>query len=646
MGVKLRAAPRFYLANKGEPAVGWKIYTYEPGTLENKKTYTDNARTATNTNPIILDEYGEADVWWLGSYKVVIKDKNDVIIQTIDNYGAGEEVSLSGTYNLIANGSCELDDDGNNLPDDWIITEYDATSTVILDTDDPNHGTKCLKFVSTGLGGGIAESTLLEVSGSQNLSLAFDVKSSVVDVRNRVEMKWYDKDQILLATSGIWDESAANPTSWTEMEFSVITHASAKYGKMFVYGCHNSDATPGETRFDNMRVIAVIGTMMLQDSDAVDISGGNILGLTNLSTTHLFTKPPVTAGSATAYAADVNESAYVTNRTYAVQIHADNTGACTLNLDSIAATSIKLIDGSDPRFGILRAGMIAYFVFDGTNFVLLNPINLDILNNATALYLGDESDGILTVSADTDLAAGIYQYSAVDIQSTFTLGLSSGSTLIILCTGTVTLPGNVNVDGDGALGGVATISSAPDGDYSINGGGGGGGGGSAASVGGAGGQSKYAAGGDAGATGSAGGVGVAISAIIAKLSSIGLNLLEAFEEVNTKSGGAGGGAGGQKDGINAGGNGGNAGATIIIIADRIDFTGTVSADGLDGDNKGGGDSGAGGGGGGGRALLACRDFIANTGTITAAGGLGGTGGGGGGDGGVGGDGSAETVEVP
>ena len=86
MGIKLRTAPRFYLPDdNGDPAVGWKIYTYEPGTLIAKSTFTDNARTATNTNPVILNARGEADIWWSGSYKVVIKDSNDVTKYTVDN---------------------------------------------------------------------------------------------------------------------------------------------------------------------------------------------------------------------------------------------------------------------------------------------------------------------------------------------------------------------------------------------------------------------------------------------------------------------------------------------------------------------------------------------------------------------------------
>lgn len=389
MGVKLRAAGRFYLANKGQPAVGWKIETFTAGTspiaANHKATFVDHARSAENTNPIVLDEWGQADIWWSGTYKITISDANNTLIDTIDNYGAGEEISVSGSYNLLLNGSFETDDDGDSLPDNWTITEYDATSTVVLDTTDPNHGTTCLKFVSTGLGGGIAESTLFEVSGSQSLFVGFNVKSSVVDVRNLVEIKYYDKDQLLLGTTSIWDESAANPTTWTDKTFIEVTHASARYAKVLFYGCHSSDATSGETRYDNARVVFVTGTMMLQNSDSISITGGIITGLTELEADNIISLPATTSGSATAYTATVGETAYVTGRTYVVTIHTDNTGGATLALDGLPPLTIKNRFGTALAQGQLKTNMEARLKYDGTDLILQNEaiVTTDNMTAAT-----------------------------------------------------------------------------------------------------------------------------------------------------------------------------------------------------------------------------------------------------------------------
>ena len=52
---------------------------------------------------------------------------------------------------------------------------------------------------------------------------------------------------------------------------------------------------------------------------------------------------------------------------------ADNTGACTLNVNAVGAKSIKLVDGTDPSAADLDATGITDVIYDGTNFVLMNP---------------------------------------------------------------------------------------------------------------------------------------------------------------------------------------------------------------------------------------------------------------------------------
>ena len=49
--------------NAGVPAAGYKLYTYESGTTTPKATYTDQAGTIPNTNPITLDAQGICELW-------------------------------------------------------------------------------------------------------------------------------------------------------------------------------------------------------------------------------------------------------------------------------------------------------------------------------------------------------------------------------------------------------------------------------------------------------------------------------------------------------------------------------------------------------------------------------------------------------
>ena len=81
-----------FFTNNGAPLNAGKIYTYQAGSTTPLATYTDNAGLVANTNPIILGTDGRPpNTIWLTDgffYKFILKDSNDVTIQTYDNlYG-------------------------------------------------------------------------------------------------------------------------------------------------------------------------------------------------------------------------------------------------------------------------------------------------------------------------------------------------------------------------------------------------------------------------------------------------------------------------------------------------------------------------------------------------------------------------------
>jgi len=79
---------QFFDAN-GQPLVGGKVYTYAAGTTTPVVTYVDAAGVTTNTNPIILDSRGMANIWLdtTVNYKYAVFDALDVPIFTTDNIG-------------------------------------------------------------------------------------------------------------------------------------------------------------------------------------------------------------------------------------------------------------------------------------------------------------------------------------------------------------------------------------------------------------------------------------------------------------------------------------------------------------------------------------------------------------------------------
>ena len=87
-----------------------KLYTYAAGTTTPLATYTSSAGTISNSNPIILDSRGEAEVWLAYSaYKFKLTTSADVELWTVDNISSGETfgtsqwlTGISGTNTITA----------------------------------------------------------------------------------------------------------------------------------------------------------------------------------------------------------------------------------------------------------------------------------------------------------------------------------------------------------------------------------------------------------------------------------------------------------------------------------------------------------------------------------------------------------------
>jgi len=83
--------------NNGDPLNGGKLYTYNTGTTTNKKTYKDVDGSVENTNPVILDSSGRADVWLeSGAYDFILKDSSDSLISQILGI-SGESANIFGS---------------------------------------------------------------------------------------------------------------------------------------------------------------------------------------------------------------------------------------------------------------------------------------------------------------------------------------------------------------------------------------------------------------------------------------------------------------------------------------------------------------------------------------------------------------------
>lgn len=99
---------RFFDAD-GAPLVGGLLYTYQAGTTTPLATYTDESGVTPNTNPVVLDANGEAEVWiGIGNYKFILNDSSDVTQWTVDNVRSlaaqiAEQINITGALAVVNN---------------------------------------------------------------------------------------------------------------------------------------------------------------------------------------------------------------------------------------------------------------------------------------------------------------------------------------------------------------------------------------------------------------------------------------------------------------------------------------------------------------------------------------------------------------
>jgi hypothetical protein len=115
-----------FFGSDGLPLVGGKLYPYAAGTTTPLVSYTDHTGVTANTNPVILDSNGEADVWLpdTTSYKYVLKDADDATLYTVDY------ISVPVTTNSFASPPVI----GSGTPNAATFTTLNVTGAAIFES--------------------------------------------------------------------------------------------------------------------------------------------------------------------------------------------------------------------------------------------------------------------------------------------------------------------------------------------------------------------------------------------------------------------------------------------------------------------------------------------------------------------------------
>lgn len=129
-----------FFTNSGQFAVGYKVYTIKAGTVDTlQTTWQDRLLTAPNTNPVILDSRGEANIYTNTATKLVFTTPTGTLsspIITVDYVGEQQET-------VIVNGNATAGTTNNNYVLNVTPTflSIPANLTVVMNPDVNNQET-------------------------------------------------------------------------------------------------------------------------------------------------------------------------------------------------------------------------------------------------------------------------------------------------------------------------------------------------------------------------------------------------------------------------------------------------------------------------------------------------------------------------
>ncbi len=154
---------------------------------------------------------------------------------------------------------------------------------------------------------------------------------------------------------------------------------------------------------------------------------------------HLNDTPSYTASTTAAntYTADLTPAAlaYTTGMRVNIKFTNANTGAATINLNSLGAKDLKRNDGTALSSGDIAAGQIASLVYDGTNFQLINI-------NTSSFVTAANFQKMTNVYAADSGSANAYVVTLTPVPAAY----AAGMTVIMKVANSNTTASTINVN--------------------------------------------------------------------------------------------------------------------------------------------------------------------------------------------------------
>jgi len=132
------------------------------------------------------------------------------------------------------------------------------------------------------------------------------------------------------------------------------------------------------------RAVVTDGSSLLGVATTTSTEIGYVNGVTSAIQTQLDTKVQQTGAQIFAADAEASDtyvitlspvpSSYTTGMVVNFSANTANTGACTINVNSLGAKSIKKLYNVDPEDGDIAAGQLVTLIYDGTNFQMQSQV--------------------------------------------------------------------------------------------------------------------------------------------------------------------------------------------------------------------------------------------------------------------------------
>ncbi len=140
--------PKFHAEFGGIPLRGGKLYTYIANSSTAKDTYSDEACSVANTNPVVLDANGEAKVYTCsGTYDFVLKSSDlSRTYWTIEDYSAGSSSADEYLYyvDTSATDQCTTTAEANRtLKDIATLVGTSEKATIVIPHTGASNTTDC-----------------------------------------------------------------------------------------------------------------------------------------------------------------------------------------------------------------------------------------------------------------------------------------------------------------------------------------------------------------------------------------------------------------------------------------------------------------------------------------------------------------------